>query len=296
MSKKILITVGILIVLSVTFLRAADFKTPHRFKPGDVISADVLNEIFDYIESSKKTMTPSDLVGEWVCTKYTPLSNAGIPIPYPPGYVQSNGGLFYTLQNIALNISEDPNGSIKWSSLGRNAFNSASVVTDSNLNPTGRYSDECPGNGIFDAVEGDFAVSYNNCVSNVSGWGPPVFTSKVSIKKISDTRLRFDGVQNASLLCDLQNVPPAEPLDLSAVNSDNNVTLSWADNSNDEEGFTIVRKDSLDGNWAEIATIGANAASYIDNVTSKGTYWYRVKAYNNNGNSLGSNVVKITIE
>ncbi len=294
MRKKILIIAGILIGLSVTFLRAADFKTPHRFKPGDVISADVLNEIFDYIESSKKTMTPSDLVGAWQCTKYRPYD--GLSEGIPPDYHMSNGNLFISMNNLMLNISEESDGSIKWSSPSRNAFAGIYKIYNASYTPAnGRYADECAGNGIIDSIEGDFAVSSNNCLADLSGFGPPTWTYQLDVTRISDTRIKL-GNLSFTLLCDLQNIVPAEPLDLRADHTDNNVTLSWTDGSGDEDGFKIVRKDSLDGNWTEIASTAANVGSYTDNVASKGIYWYRVKSYNNNGSSLGSNVVKIIIE
>lgn len=295
MNKKTMIMVVALISLSLTIF-ASDFKIPHRFKAGDVISADVLNEIFDYIDSTQKTMTPSDLVGNWICSKYTTLSNSGITTTYPPGYEVSNGGLFVSMQNLALSITEDVDGSIKWSSPSRNAFNGAYVVTDGYWNLTGRYSDDCPGSGIIDAIEGDFAISYTNCLSNLSGYGPATYTSQVSINKISDSRLRFGSVQSASLLCDLQSIPPENPSDLTISNTGMDVALAWTDSSADESGFKIIRKDTLDGNWTEIAVTGANTSSYKDTVSTLGTYWYRVKSYNNNGSSLGSNVVKVTIE
>lgn len=293
MRKKILIIVGILIGLTVTFLSAADFKTPHRFKPGDVISADVLNEVFDYIDSSKKTLTSSDLVGAWVCTKYAP--NHDFDGVYAPDYNVSDSGLFISMNNVELIVTKDTNGQVKWSSPSRNALAGPTVVTDSSGHPTGRYADECPGNGAIDSIEGDFVFSMNNCLSDIEGH--PTWLRKLPVSKVSDSRIKIDlRVNETALTCDLQKIPPSDPLDLGADHTDNNVTLSWADNSSDEEGFKVVRKDSLDGNWIDIAATGANMASYTDNVASKGTYWYRIKSYNNNGSSLGSNVVKITIE
>ena len=72
-------------------------------------------------------------------------------------------------------------------------------------------------------------------------------------------------------------------------------TLSWTDNSDDETGFKVMRRDSLEGEYSEKTTTGADTTSYDDTVSGAGKYWYRVKATNDNGDSLGSNVIKVTI-
>ncbi|MBC8065726.1 MAG: fibronectin type III domain-containing protein [Chlorobia bacterium] len=69
------------------------------------------------------------------------------------------------------------------------------------------------------------------------------------------------------------------------------ITVFWADNSNNETGFRIER--SLNGTaWAEIATVGANTVSYTNNGLKRNTlYYYRMRAYNEGGNSAYSNVM-----
>ena len=56
-----------------------------------------------------------------------------------------------------------------------------------------------------------------------------------------------------------------------------------------------MRRDSLEGEYNELTTTAADTTSYDDTVSEAGDYWYRVKATNNNGDSLGSNVVKVTV-
>ena len=68
------------------------------------------------------------------------------------------------------------------------------------------------------------------------------------------------------------------------------VTLSWSDNSTNEEGFRIERRTGTTGTYAEIAAVGVNAASYTDvNLANGTTYCYRVRAYNAGGASAYSN-------
>lgn len=62
--------------------------------------------------------------------------------------------------------------------------------------------------------------------------------------------------------------------------------LTWTDNSTDEDGFGIERKVGTTGTYAQIASVGADATSYVDSSLSDGTtYCYRVFAFNTNGNS-----------
>ena len=73
------------------------------------------------------------------------------------------------------------------------------------------------------------------------------------------------------------------------------VTLTWNDNSNDETGFKILRKSSIKGGFNVITTTGADAITYGDTVPEAGRYWYRVKATNANGDSIGTKVVKVIV-
>jgi hypothetical protein len=76
------------------------------------------------------------------------------------------------------------------------------------------------------------------------------------------------------------------------------VHLAWSDNSDNESAFIIERCDrisvvqgekptaSCTGSWRQIATVGANTTSYVDNTASLNqTYMYRVKAINSKGSS-----------
>lgn len=91
------------------------------------------------------------------------------------------------------------------------------------------------------------------------------------------------------------NKVPSVPTELASSSSALVVTLTWKDNSTDETKFRLLRRDSLTGTFAEVSTPAANATTTTDTVTTAGTYWYRIQATNGNGNSLGSNLVKVTV-
>ncbi len=67
------------------------------------------------------------------------------------------------------------------------------------------------------------------------------------------------------------------------------IRLLWADLSSNEDGFRIERKPS-GGNYATLATVGANVQSYTDaNATAGVSYCYVVRSFNTGGVSAPSN-------
>ncbi|MGA2241784.1 MAG: glycosyl hydrolase family 28 protein [Verrucomicrobiota bacterium] len=68
------------------------------------------------------------------------------------------------------------------------------------------------------------------------------------------------------------------------------ISLSWTDNSANEDGFMV--EQSLDGaNFTQIAQVLANTTNYLNNGLFPGTnYFYRVRAYNSAGNSAYADV------
>lgn len=89
---------------------------------------------------------------------------------------------------------------------------------------------------------------------------------------------------------------PAAPteLALTTVNS-TQITVFWKDNATDETGYKIERSIK-GGQWGLLSSLAANATSYTDTSAQPGnTYYYRVFAYNANGNSNYSNLVSAFI-
>ena len=85
---------------------------------------------------------------------------------------------------------------------------------------------------------------------------------------------------------------PASPTGLTAtVVSGTQIDLAWTDNATNEDGYRIERCAGAGcTSFAEIATVGANVATYQDAGLTGGTsYSYQVRAYNVAGNSGYSN-------
>ncbi len=90
--------------------------------------------------------------------------------------------------------------------------------------------------------------------------------------------------------------PPQAPTGLTAVPAGNTATtwnqmnLTWTDNASAEAGFKIERGTAAAGPFTQIATNTASVRTYLDTgLAANTTYYYRVRAYNANGNSLYSN-------
>ena len=66
----------------------------------------------------------------------------------------------------------------------------------------------------------------------------------------------------------------------------------WTDNSGNETGFKIQRKQEATGAYGDLTTTGVNATQYSDTTVTDGTsYYYRVCATNSAGDSAYSNEI-----
>ncbi|HYC55506.1 MAG TPA: fibronectin type III domain-containing protein [Candidatus Binatia bacterium] len=85
---------------------------------------------------------------------------------------------------------------------------------------------------------------------------------------------------------------PAPPANLTASTlSSSQIRLAWVDGSNDESGFRISRRTDIDTAWVDVATVGANSTGYTSSGLTAGIkYYYRVRAYNDQGDSVSSNI------
>ena len=68
------------------------------------------------------------------------------------------------------------------------------------------------------------------------------------------------------------------------------LTLTWDDNSTNEQGFNIYRREApLTSQFVEIDSVGPDISTWIDiNVIEEVVYCYEVKAYNAEGESAAA--------
>lgn len=101
-----------------------------------------------------------------------------------------------------------------------------------------------------------------------------------------------------------EQVPPPVPntpiaFELSGVtvlSTTYSLAFTWTDNSSDETGFHIEKKQGVDGTYFLVATPSANSDNYGGITVPKdgNTYYFRIKAFNANGESAPSSYASFT--
>ena len=293
MKKSILIVLASIFLSYPMYLIGGDFDTPHTFSAGDTISADMMNEIFDYIKNSNKMISASDLIGTWSCLLYTTTgecTTANTQLAEDKKWDNGTGDPLYiynssTLEMIADNVSggTTPDGTYSYTTPLPNMFRCA----DAQHGGLGKWI--VKNNVLFmtfssGGIAGDPAVEAQNMV--------------VKLKKVTNSKIlmEFNPSKPVYAECDKQNIPPNNPRNFTASASGMTVSLAWTDNSTNETGFKVLRKDTLTGSFSTVTTTAADATSYSDTVTAAGTYQYRVSATNGYGDSTGSTVVEVVVE
>jgi len=82
---------------------------------------------------------------------------------------------------------------------------------------------------------------------------------------------------------------PIAPTNLQGTVNGTEIDLSWTNNATNQQGFKIYK--SINGITYSLLTTTSNT-SYADTGLAAGTYYYYVTAYNNQGESNPSNVVR----
>ncbi|MBN1671106.1 MAG: fibronectin type III domain-containing protein, partial [Kiritimatiellae bacterium] len=103
------------------------------------------------------------------------------------------------------------------------------------------------------------------------------------------------GYSNVASATTSQNVPAAPSGATASATSSTAITITWTDNSSNETGFKLDRRQSGTDAWVRITQTGANVTRYTDSGLSAGTqYYYMVKATSSAGDSDYSNVAAAT--
>jgi hypothetical protein len=204
-------------------------------------------------------------------------------------------------------------------SIGDNQVSSARVQTRDNGYTVSLYNDSNYGGVecyIVDAGWANVCDGYNDQASSIrvrSGWSARVWehNDRVGASRcFTGDNANFSGLnfnENGSGSLDnaissfaaynQSSCPPLIPdmpsnVTVSSV-TQNSITLSWQDNSNNETGFNIY--DWNGEAFVYLASVGANVTTFTDtNLNCGATYFYEVSAYNNSGESPNTSWVSGT--
>jgi hypothetical protein len=143
---------------------------------------------------------------------------------------------------------------------------------------------------------GSFTGSVSVTLQTATSWASIFYTTNGSTPTQSSTlytgafTLTSSATVNAIAFQSGANPSPQASANFTIVAPSAQLTLTWQDNSNDEDDFAIERRTGTNGAYSQIASVAANVTSYMDNgVTPGGTYCYRVQAINSTGASAYTN-------
>lgn len=147
----------------------------------------------------------------------------------------------------------------------------------------------------IDAEDGDLSASitWTSNLDGAIGSGASFTTSTLSAgthtvtASVSDSG-NLGATDTVNVIIEQSGSIPAAPSNAAASNNgDGTATITWADNSDNEQTFEIQREFlHRSGSWRGTTsiTVGVNATSYVDS-SGSGTFRYRVRASNAAGDS-----------
>ena len=231
-------------------------------------------------------ISASELIGTWSCDRYAQHTACAVDSSVTWGWtVETDSGFRYNSGTLVM--IDDGDGTYSYTTSKPNIFSCG----------------DTDGTGL-----GDWVVKNNKLFINISRNGIKGEANNrahniiVSLDVVSNSKLLMEIPDIEAELtvaeCDKQNLPPIAPTLDNVTASGKTVSLAWTDNSDDETGFNVLRKDTLKGIWDNVTTssTSADVTSYIDTVTAAGLYWYRVSATNSYGDSTRSKVITVDVE
>ena len=285
MKKSILIVLASILLSFPMNLLGGDFETPHEFKSGDIISAEMMNELFEYIKNANKMISASELIGTWSCMRYTMNNECKTPAL---GTWTVGTDSLYVYNSGTLVMIDDGDNTYSYTTSIPNIFSCEAT--------------ESVGLGNWVLKNNILFITFSR--NGTAGALDETGMKLIFLKKVSSSRLLMESgdIKPVFAECDKQNLPPNPPSSLTyalpADNSSSSITLTWTDTTSNQTeavtGYKVIRKTVVTDNFTTVSTITNNTTrTYADtNVSDNGTYWYRVLAYNTNGDGTPSKVVK----
>jgi hypothetical protein len=306
--KKILCFI---IFLGTAELSAEPYESAQQFSEGDVVSAEVLNDILDRLELTLKDITREELIGTWNINAYNcsnSLNNPNVDAttgtfgcltngPWE-GAVSMEGGMYakredtWTVTAVSGSDTQFNVASINYNFIYNDS--SGTIMSDLGLNSGKTHKCVLVSGQAMLACALDPVLNEND--------GGRLFSAYFNVQRLSPTRLKLfwgpwrgGGLFNVVVM-DKTDIPPVAPTALSSSVVGNasaaTVSLSWTVNGSTATGGVVKRKLAFDGDWSTLGTPSSGSFTDTD-ISLNNSYWYRVFATNANGTSIGSNVIKV---
>ena len=252
---------------------------PLTFQTGDVISANVFNNLLSRVQTATSLISGDDFVGTWSSTQYVPFNGQ-------PGNGNCRG-------NGSCNITSTTD-----SSDGLSRFRNDTVTVTKN-GSTYNYQ-----TSTYNAF---VSAHLNSAETGILGTvaGGAIFSSNggfayLYAQKINSEQIVLRDIQSASgafnmVILNKVTSPPAPINNLVASVSNSTITLTWSSLSSTQTGIKIQRTASALNPWVTIATTSSSATGYTDNVSLTGNYIYRAISTNTYGDSISSSEVTVAV-
>ena len=259
-----------------------DYDTPYEINPGDINSSELINYQNQNIKDSLKTWGDDYLVGKWTCSGYGQGDWAeaiGNPVATTPNYTFKRNGAIRTVENTE----------------------TSGLITD--VGETNTVLWKLFGDTLFGGrMKG--GLSHGGYELNVKS--KTRFNVRVTILNSGNLESFVEICDKTHFSTNPNNTDSGTFLPLTVSNHPTNFTvtsstaggartLSWTDNSSNETGFKIFRKESPSATFTLIANLAQNETSYIDGTSISGdkVLWYKVVPVSASGDGKPSKVVRI---
>jgi len=300
---------------------------------GDVVSADVLNEILTRINNIQTGgITTPDLLGKWQCTSTLRPGAEGSGVIHN-GYSQNTNGLYTMTQEVNVTAHNDLKVRFNYPhNFGQgfqetNAQNclahivNGKIVVTNGLTDTGQYENTCYNTGFYDiqmlARQCFTMENINDSTTNCTKLNlPPAAPATLAASATSSDKPTWSASTNYSLNTVLQSgvnfytvttagtTATIAPTHTSGVITDGTAALTFTSAAAGTIALTWTAGDTSEESYdvqrkssatGAYASIGVpTTESFTDStVIAATTYWYRIFAKNTNGTSIGSNVISV---
>ena len=237
--------------------------------PGDVISADMIKDIFDRISGVSRGMTANELSGVWSCK--TVVTDRG-----------TSNGFSLESDGIGSSMTQD----VTFTQQSNDSF----IITYQNKMGQPNFAEAGPESCKAKLIDGAKIAVVSDGTCHIAGVH--------DLRRISGMCFSWEipmGTPVSSVTCQKKALIPLAPKDLTATLSVSGtggaVSLSWTAGDSNTDSYTIKAKTSNTGAYSDVTT-ELSGTTYTDTLSS-GTKWYRVYGVNASGTSTGSNVVSV---